>query len=104
MEDGVTRPNRDLIVGVVFDEQWRLRPEAKKKCKRVRCDREQHTIAVVINTPFGWWAAWREPYEEDGSRWEYDWVDQVTGYTEASCNCRRRRRVDDLFARLGPVT
>lgn len=100
----MSRPDREVVAAAVFDEQGRLRPEAKKKCKRMYCDRRQHTIGIALRTPSGWWVAWREPYDEGaGSRWEYDWADQVTGYTEASCNCRRRRRVDDVFARLPAI-
>jgi hypothetical protein len=116
----MTRPDREVIARWVFDEQWQLRPTAKKKLIRVAtCTRRAHTIAWGLPTPHGWWVAWRQTYKQvprvsgerriglsaDGKadRWEYDWADQVTGYTEATCHCRRARRVDEAIARLDPV-
>lgn len=93
------RPSRDVLLAIVFDEQWRLQPSVKKTARRITCPRK-HTLGIALKTPFGWWVAYRTPYAEQGSRWEYDWADQIQGYTEATCHCRRRRRVDEILSQL----
>jgi hypothetical protein len=96
----VTRPDREVIAAAVFDEHGHIRPEIKTKCDQLRCDRRKHTVVVARRTTYGWWVAWREPYGASGSGWNHDWLDEMAGPIEAECNCRRRRRVDPLFALL----
>lgn len=98
------RPDRHVIRALAFDENWRPNPTYRAKVKRAWCDRRQHTMAYTVRVgAYGLWVAWRLPPDRadgTGERWEYDWADQITGYTEAWCSsCRRARDIFPTIAR-----
>lgn len=91
------RPSRDSMYGLVFQPNGELQPRTRRQnLRRLTCTRRDHTIAWALKTTYGWWVAWRRT--EGG--WDYDWADQVTGYTEAKCACGRARRVDEMVSRM----
>ncbi len=89
---GSERPSREAVYELVFDPDGRVRRRDRRlNLFRVECERKRHTIAWTLRTTHGWWIAWRS----DGG-WDYDWADEVTGYTEATCHCGRARRIDGI--------
>jgi hypothetical protein len=96
------RPPAEAMLIHVFSDDWKILPQAKTLIgrRRIVCTRKRHLMAFGLHTPYGWWVAWRRTYDSGGTRWEYDWADQVTGYTEATCHCRRPRRVDPILATM----
>lgn len=85
------RPDAEVLRRAMFDNHHRLVPRARRYVTAdVRCPRRRHLLAVVVGTPHGRWAAWREPWVErtPSGGWECAWSDEAWPVTVV-CSCDR---------------
>lgn len=97
-----SRPSRDVLYALVFGDEHAPRAQYRQRkpgmVEQARCGRKGHLMVVAVRSlEWGWWVTWLTA----GGPWEYDWADQVHGYTEGVCtNCGRRRNVGQEIAKL----
>lgn len=94
------RPDLEVMWHLLFDDDTlRLRPKAKRLLvgEPVRCTLRRHLQAVVVDSAFGPWVAWRY-MRHAHDVWCEEWLDALGESIDVFCHCDDEpRRVE-----LGP--
>lgn len=96
------RPAAAAVLAVLFDNQRKLLPEAKRRVvAQVRCRRRMHLVAFVILTAHGPLAAWRTPRGGErnglGGKWQGSWPDLPMRERVWCTDCRQSWSADLIW-------